>query len=68
MKCNFCKNEIEANMRFCPYCGNAIDHETPLDKYIDNDSNDSGKPANKYDNFLNLMNALKTRKNLKVKK
>lgn len=52
MKCNFCKNEIESNMRFCPYCGQPIDHKTPLDKYLDDESQDLGKPADKLDDVF----------------
>lgn len=52
MKCNFCKNEIESNMRFCPFCGQPIDHSTPLDKYLDEESVNSNKTAGKFDDIF----------------
>lgn len=59
MKCNFCKNEIESNMRFCPFCGQPIDHTTGLDKYLDDEPVNSNKPAGKFDDIFKEYNRAK---------
>ncbi|NMC56708.1 MAG: DUF5011 domain-containing protein [Eubacteriaceae bacterium] len=68
MKCNFCKNEIESNMRFCPYCGQPIAHSTPLDKYMDDEQAASNKPADKFDDIFKAHERSKSEERSQINK